>query len=156
MQRKTLATIVGIGFFAGTLDIGENLIFNAFRGITPAIVFQYIASGLIGAAARRGGLASVLLGVILHYLIALIWTTLFYLASRKLALMTRRPVVCGLIYGAIVYLVMNLIVLPISGVPHPPAAMSVASRINGVLALLFCIGLPVSLLVSLTLKPKTL
>jgi len=139
---------LGIGLFAGTLDIGENLIFNTFRGITPTMVFQYIASGLIGATARQGGLGAVLLGIVLHYLIALIWTTLFYLASRRLTLMTGRPIVCGLIYGGVVYLVMNFVVLPMSGVPHPAAAMSLASRINGVLALLFCVGLPVSLLVS--------
>lgn len=154
MPRKIVITILGIGLLAGTLDIGENLIFNAFRGIMPTMVFQYIASGLIGAAARQGGLASVLLGILLHYLIALIWTTLFYLASRKFTLMTTRPVICGLLYGGVVYLVMNFIVLPMSGVPHPATAISLASRVNGVLALLFCVGLPVSLLVSFKLKPQ--
>jgi hypothetical protein len=40
----------GNRLFSGTLDIGENLISNALRGITPTMAFQYIASGLIGAA----------------------------------------------------------------------------------------------------------
>jgi hypothetical protein len=44
------------------------------------------------------------------------------------------------------YLVMNLIVLPLSGVPRATSAMTLASRINGVLALMFCIGLAISLL----------
>jgi hypothetical protein len=37
-------TVVWIGLVAGTLDITDNLIFNQLRGITPRIVFQYIAS----------------------------------------------------------------------------------------------------------------
>jgi hypothetical protein len=137
-----------IGLFAGTLDITENLIFNAFRAITPTMVFQYIASGLIGMAAFSGGLASTILGVLIHYAIALAWTGLFYVASRKVAMLIRRPILSGLIYGAIIYLIMNFLVLPLSGVPHPKSTITLANRINGVLALLFCIGLPVSLLIS--------
>ena len=147
-QSSAFFTVLWIGLVAGTLDISENLIFNAFRGITPRMVFQYIASGLIGMKSFRAGMASVALGVVWHYFIALGWTAIFYAASRKLAVLTRRPVICGLLYGGFVYLFMNLVVLPLSGVPHARAAMTVASRVNGVLALLFCIGLTISLLMS--------
>jgi len=147
-QSSAFLTILWIGLVAGTLDISENLIFNAFRRIAPRMVFQYIASGLIGVKSFRAGMASVALGVVLHYFIALSWTAIFYAASRKLAVLTRRPVICGLLYGGFVYLFMNLVVLPLSGVPHARAAMTVASRVNGVLALLFCIGLTISLLMS--------
>ena len=143
---RSLVTILWIGLFAGTLDIADNLIFNQLRGITPKIVFQYIASGLIGMQAFRGGLPSVALGVAIHYTIALIWTGVFYAASRKLAILSRRPVLTGLVYGGAIYLFMNFIVLPLSGVPHPRSAVTIASRVNGVLALLFFIGLPISLL----------
>jgi hypothetical protein len=47
---KSLGTILWIGLVAGTLDITENIVFNAFRGITPWRIFQSIASGLIDAA----------------------------------------------------------------------------------------------------------
>jgi hypothetical protein len=62
---RSLLTILWIGLLAGTLDITDNLIFNQLRGITPKMVFQYIASGLIGMKAFRGGPASVALGVVL-------------------------------------------------------------------------------------------
>jgi len=148
MTRKirSLLTILWIGLFAGTLDIADNLIFNQLRGITPKIVFQYIASGLIGMQAFRGGLPSVALGVAIHYTIALIWTGVFYAASCRFAILNRRPVLSGLVYGGAIYLFMNFIVLPLSGVPHPRSAVTIASRVNGVLALLFFIGLPISLL----------
>jgi hypothetical protein len=138
--------IVGIGLIAGTLDIADSLVFNHFRGITPTMIFQYIATGLIGTRAVDLGLASVALGIALHYTIALTWTAIFYAASRKGAILTRRPVICGLLYGAVVYFVMNFIVLPLSSVPHVRATATLAARINAVLALLVCIGLPISLL----------
>jgi hypothetical protein len=56
-------------------------------------------------------------------------------------------VLSGLLYGIAVYLFMNLIALPLSGVPHPLKPASVVSRVNGVLALMFCIGLTIALLV---------
>lgn len=43
-----LPLILGIGLVAGTLDIADALIFSYFGGATPVMVFQYIASGLIG------------------------------------------------------------------------------------------------------------
>ena len=135
-----------MGCMSLLVPLTENLIFNALRGITPAMVFQYIASGLIGATAFRIGLASVALGVALHYTIALIWTALFYAASRKLAILCRLSIPTGLVYGGVIYLFINFAVLPLSGVSHPQSAMTIASRINGVLALLLCIGLPISLL----------
>ncbi len=151
-RSGVVAAILRIGLIAGSLDIADNLIFNQFRGITPKMVFQYIASGLIGMKSFRSGGASIILGVVLHYLIALIWTAVFYAASRKLAILRRRAVVCGLLYGGAVYLFMTLVVVPLSGVPHARNAMTLASRINGVLALLFCIGLTISVLVRRDLR----
>ena len=69
------------------------------------------------------------------------------MASRKLAVLLRRPVISGVVYGLAVYLFMNLVVLPLSGVPHPIKAPSLASRINGVLAVVLFIGLTISLLI---------
>lgn len=148
-------TVVWIGFVAGTLDITDNLIFNQLRGITPRTVFQYIASGLIGMNAFQRGFASVALGVAIHYTIALTWTGVFYVASRRFPLLTRRPVLSGLLYGGAVYLFMNLVVLPLSRVPPPRAAVTLASRINGVLALLLLIGLTISLLVRRSLARQS-
>jgi hypothetical protein len=146
-----LWTSIWIGLVAGTLDITENLVFNLFRGITPWRVFQYIASGLIGSKAFQSGWASFALGVVVHYAIALFWTAVFYVASLRVAIVLRRPVLSGLIYGGVVYLIMNFIVLPLSGIPHPGKPITLASRINGVLALLFCIGLTISILMRRTL-----
>jgi uncharacterized membrane protein YagU involved in acid resistance len=144
---RDFRAVLRVGLIAGTLDIGENLIFNAFRHITPVMIFQYIASGLTGRWAFHAGIASVALGVLTHYAIALTWTAIYYVASGRMAALIRWPVVCGLVYGATVYLVMNFVVLPLTRVPRSAAAMSMASRVSGVLALLFCVGVTVGVLV---------
>lgn len=146
---RALRAILPIGLIAGTLDITDALVFSAFRGIMPKVIFEFIASGLIGIrSAIELGAFSVGLGIAIHYFIATFWTAAFYAASRKAPLLTRRPVVSGFVYGAFVYVVMNFAVLPLSRIPHDGAAPTIASRVNGVLALLFCIGLPISLLVA--------
>src|ERR1700751_2670627 len=111
--------ILRIGLSAGTLDITDALVFSYFRGVTPVMVFQYIASGLIGMGSFQLGSMSVVFGVAFHYFIALTWKALFYVASRRLPILTRRPVLSGLLYGVGVYLFMNLVGLPLSDVPHP-------------------------------------
>ena len=139
-------TILWIGLVAGTLDITENIVFNAFRKVTPWRIFQYIASGLIGRQSFQMGWTSVGLGVPVHYAIALTWTALFFIAATKFRVLTRRPILSGIIYGLIVYAVMNFIVLPMTAVPPRPAIVPMVVRINAVLALIFCIGLPIALL----------
>lgn len=146
-MNSSLSVVLIVGLIAGTLDIADALIFSALRGTMPKTVFQYIASGLIGPASFRAGSASIVLGLVLHFVIALIWTAIFYAASRKLSILYRRPVISGLLYGVIVYLIMNWVVLPLSRIPHPRNPITLASRINGVLAILFCIGLTISLLI---------
>ncbi len=85
--------------------------------------------------------------MILHYAIALGWTAIFYLASRRFVILLRRPIITGIVYGVVVYLFMNMVVLPLSGVPHPIKAATLASRINGVLAVVLFIGLTISVLI---------
>lgn len=48
---------------------------------------------------------------------------------------------------------MNFVVLPLSGIPHVRSAITLANRINGVLAVLLCIGLTISLLVHRNAPP---
>jgi hypothetical protein len=141
-----VSLILRIGLIAGTLDIADALIFSHFRGATPVMVFQYIASGLIGMRSFQLVWTSVALGVAIHYFIALTWTAVFYFASRRFAILIRRPVLSGLLYGIAVYLFMNLVALPLSRVGLAPH-VSLVSRVNGVLALMFCIGLTIALLV---------
>jgi uncharacterized membrane protein YagU involved in acid resistance len=129
---------------AGTLDISDALIFYYFHGVPPTRILQSIASGILGRASFTQGSRSALLGLFLHYFIATTVATIYIFASRRLPL-SRHPFLWGSLYGILVYIVMNYIVFPLSKIglrPTPP----LPSLINGVAALILCIGIPIALI----------
>lgn len=130
----------------GVLDGLDAIVFFAWRGVSADRVFQGIASGLLGRASFSGGLRTALLGLALHFFIAFGVVTVYALASRRLGVLVRRPVLCGLVYGVLVWLVMNRVVIPLSALtPGPRHWIGI---VNGVLAHLFLVGLPTALIVS--------
>ena len=134
------------GLIAGTLDISAAFLTAWWRaGLTPERVLYFVASGLIGPAAAQGGAKIALLGLALHFLIATIWTIVFYLASRKWLSLIERPVLFGLLYGVMVFLFMNFVVLRLSRVT--PRPITLVGTTIGVLTIMFCIGLPIALIV---------
>ena len=91
-----------------------------------------------------GGLATAALGLGLHFLIALILAFIFYVASTRLPVLVRRPVIIGAVYGFAVFWVMNLVVLPLSAFPRKVTFVPVVV-ITGVLVHMFLIGVPIAL-----------
>jgi uncharacterized membrane protein YagU involved in acid resistance len=145
MRRNpaVFAILVG-GAIAGALDITYAIVFSAFRGVPPLRILQSVASGLLGPAAFDGGVPVAALGLFLHFLIAFTIAAIFYFASRRLPFLTRRPVVSGVLYGVVVYAVMNLVVLPLSATP-PRKSFPLIVIVTGLLVHMFFIGLPIAL-----------
>ena len=134
------------GLIAGTLDIIAACVTAWLRGGTnPIRVLQFIASGILGAESFSGGAKTALLGLALHFLIATVATALFYFASRKLFFLIEHPIAAGLLYGVLVYAFMNFVVVPLSAVAQRPATG--LGRITGLLIIMFCVGLPIALIV---------
>jgi hypothetical protein len=138
-ERPLRAVLYGT-LAVGTLDALDAVIFFGFRGATPIRIFQSIAAGLLGRAAFSGGLPAAMLGAALHYFIAFGIVLTYYLASRRFDLLRRRPVVCGILYGVVVYFVMNRVVIPLSATTPGPFALPVF--LNGILIHMFGVGLP--------------
>ena len=116
-------TIIIGGLIVVVLDGSAALISAGMNGVTPARVFQYIASGLLGPASYTGGWMTVLLGVVCHFFIALVATTVYCLASFKIPVLARQAVVCGMIYGVAVYFFMSRVVTPLSALRTPPFSL---------------------------------
>ena len=115
--RKALLTIFVAGLVAGTLDITYACIFSYVRrGVTPGAVFRSVAAGALGPSAREGGVKIAILGLGFHFLIALIWASVYFLASRVLPFMITHAICSGILYGVCVYLVMYGIVLRVSAI----------------------------------------
>jgi hypothetical protein len=135
------------GLIAGTLDITGACVASWLRaGVIPERVMQSVASGLLGATSYEGGKKTAALGLALHFLIATTWTVVFYVASRKLRFLIERPVTWGLVYGVIVYLFMNFVVLPLSAFPQRTSP-TLSSRLINLLIIMFCVGLPIATIV---------
>lgn len=134
------------GLIAGACDITYAFIFYYLRsGMTPARILQSVASGALGADAFQGGLPVAALGAFFHFLIAYIWATLYYLASRKLRVLVRVPYVCGVLYGALVYALMNYVVVPLSAAPFKGGTPPTVTLVTGLLIHMLGIGLPIAL-----------
>src|SRR5438128_12125696 len=99
------------GLIAGLLDITSAFVIVGSKGVGPARVLQGIASGLLGSQSFNGGLATAVLGLILHFVIAFRAASVFYAASRQLGFLTQHAVVSGLAFGVDVYNLLNYIVL---------------------------------------------
>jgi hypothetical protein len=131
-----LAIAVG-GGIAGALDLAQACILFGWK------VPLAIAAGLLGRQAFGGGAGTYVLGVLLHFFIACSAAAIYYGASRKLRFMTEHPLVCGLIFGAAVEEVMNLIVLPLSAL-HARGPYTLHDLILGLLVHMVVVGLPIS------------
>ncbi|HEV2576244.1 MAG TPA: hypothetical protein VGU25_03440 [Acidobacteriaceae bacterium] len=145
-SRSFLKALVLCLLVAGTLDISDALIFYGLRGVSPERLLQNIASALIGPQAFHGGLATALLGLAIHYAITLCWAALFLLAAARFAVLTRHAVIAGLVYGGIIYVVMNFLVLPLTRLPPRTHLPPPVILLNAVLALLLFQGLPIALI----------
>ena len=146
-KSRAARAIVWGGLLAGIGDITFAFVVNGLRGVGPVRVLQSVASGLLGEAARAGGLATAALGGVLHFLIAFIWATVYWLASRKLKVLVQHPVVCGLLYGFAVYAFMYLVVLPLSAAYFKPTFTPSTVFLNGAGHMLL-VGLPIALAAS--------
>jgi len=132
-----LPILVG-GAVAGTFDL-----IAAFVTFGPGVP-RAIAGGLLGRSAFQGGPGTYILGILLHYFIAFLAATIYCLASRRLPFLIEHFFVCGLFYGIAIYLVMNLIVLPLSAL-HFMGPYQYRGLLQGILIHMFIIGLPISL-----------
>jgi hypothetical protein len=143
-RPRAARAILWGGLLAGVGDITFAFVVSGLRGVGPVRVLQSVAGGLLGAAARDGGLATAALGALLHFLIAFVWAAVYWLASRRLTVLVRRPVVCGLLYGAAVYAFMYLVVLPLSAAYFKPSFAPSAVLLNAAGHMLL-VGLPIAL-----------
>ena len=143
---RAARVVLWAGLIAGTLDLTGACVVAWLRaGVTPVRVFQSVASGLYGLASFTGGAKTAVLGVVLHFIIATTAAAIYYLASRPLRFLVDHAIISGVLYGVVVYLFMNFVVLPLSAVPRRPVPLS--GRIIGMLIIIFCVGIPIAVLV---------
>ncbi|HEY0144139.1 MAG TPA: hypothetical protein VGF48_24850 [Thermoanaerobaculia bacterium] len=133
------------GSIVAILDGLDAVLFFGARGVAPHRIAQAIASGVLGRDAFRGGTGTIALGIALHFLIAFAIVAIYHLAATRFAILRERPVLCGMVYGLLAYVVMNEIVLPLSAAATGPRPWPVL--LNGLLIHALGVGLPAALTV---------
>lgn len=124
VRRTGSELLLGSGVVAGIVDVGAA---SAINAVSPVIVLQAIASGVLGGASFHGGNTSAVLGLILQLAMSILIAAVFWLAADRLSFIRRSPVLWGALYGLPVYVVMTFVVVPLSrATPHLPASPQAA------------------------------
>ena len=146
-RNSLLRTIVLGGMLIFIIQfIHQWVVVTLIQGNPFILVWQYIASGVLGDAAFAGGIATALLGVGFHLIFSFVIAGIF----------TSRPVVfpslnryirpAPLWDGLGVSIVMNLVVVPLSAAPPLPAPTT-PWLIEAVIEHILGVGLPLGILV---------
>lgn len=152
-DRGDVTRILTAGMLVAILDIAfAALVWVVIRAaLTPAQLLQSIAAGLLGKAAYSGGPATAALGAALHFSIAYAWTAVYFVAVRHSSGLRRLvgtehgAVKAGLVFGVLIWLVMDFVVLPLSrATPTPVASWWFAAQL---LWHPVGVGLPIALIV---------
>jgi uncharacterized membrane protein YagU involved in acid resistance len=134
--------IVG-GLVSGTFDITYACVFWGVKaGVSPERIFQSVAAGLLGRSSFSGGARTAALGLFLHYFIATAMSVVYYFVSRWWTVLHRRPWFFGPVYGLLLYLIMNYVVLPLSRAL--PSSKNLLWIVLSVVVHMFLIGTPIA------------
>jgi hypothetical protein len=145
--RDGLARIVAAGVAGGMVDFVYASVVGLAHGRSVVRVWQGVASGWLGPAARDGGAASMLLGVVTHFGVAICMAGAYALAARRFDLLYRRWLVCAPLYGLVLYAIMYRIVLPLrfpgaGGWQGLDSVLDIASHVGLALAAAYVLSRP--------------
>lgn len=140
-------TLFLTGLLAGLLDaVAAVLLFLARGNKDPRLLFRYIASAVYGKDAFTPGNNMVLIGLLFHFLIAMSWIAIYFSLHAHIPWLGSHPLLAAIGYGILVWIVMNIIVVPNSrAAPRP---FSLIFALVNVWILILTIGLPAAYLSS--------
>jgi hypothetical protein len=133
-DREVLTAILLGGVIAGTIDIFAA---SVISGRSPAHIMQAIAGGLLAKASFDGGIGTMVLGAILQEAMGVLIAGIYVVVSKSAAAMRRLWIPSGLVYGVVVFFVMNYVVVPLSAWKATPHFTSVKFAENMAAMLLF-------------------
>jgi hypothetical protein len=131
------------GIVAGSLDAAAAIInYYVATGKNPVRIFVFIASGVFGKQAYSGSQSIAIFGVLFHFLIAIIFSAFYFWIYPKIQFLHKNKLISAFLYGIFVWLVMNLVIVPLSNTPALP--FDILNALLAVLILIACVGVPVS------------
>jgi len=133
-ERDVFTAILFGGVIAATIDIGAACVIS---GRSPGFILQVIAGGLLAKASFGGGLATMLLGAVLQEAMGLLIAAIYVLLVKSSPALLRRWIIGGLVYGVVIFFVVNYVVVPLSAWKSTPHFTSAKFAANMAAMLLF-------------------
>ncbi|MEQ1618902.1 MAG: hypothetical protein ABL883_11235 [Terricaulis sp.] len=133
-MKNILSAILLGGLVAGGLDILYAFaVYGPLSyGLSPVEVLQSVAAGWMGREASRvGGLETAFIGLGTHFLTATLMAATFVTAASRVRALTRNALMWGVLYGLLLYVAMNYVVVPLSSAGaggHFPVDLAEASQ----------------------------
>jgi uncharacterized membrane protein YagU involved in acid resistance len=143
IEKPDARAILWGGLACGVCDITAALVVYGYFGIKPLRLLQSVASGLLGPSSYSGGIATAMLGLLCHFVVAFGAATTYFLLSRAMPFLLRYTAVSGPLYGIAVYFFMQYVTVPLSAARRSP--FSLKFMIIGILIHIFCVGLPIAI-----------
>lgn len=147
LARSAVRTVLWAAFVAGALDIMAAFLIYAIimDKTTPVNILLSIASGVFGKDAYEGGAMMAVSGLVFHFLIALAFALFYFLIFQHIAFLDKFKLLSGIIYGIFIWLVMNMVVLPVAFAGMPAASPEAA--LLGIGIVILAVGLPIAYII---------
>lgn len=139
LRPIAIATLV-----AGTLDIISAFVFAGIAGMTPLGVLQFVASGPFGDA-PTATIGWGFVGLLVHFAIMTCMVAAYFLVAPRLPALLRHPVVAGLAYGVLLWIIMYWIVRPLRW-PDLPLPQTLYGIANQLFSHCILVGIPIALI----------
>jgi len=143
----TILASLSAGLVAGTTNL---IAAGAIFGGTLTHGLQQIASGLFGDAAFNGGAGSAALGAGLHYFISIVAAGLYCRLALRSRWWRDHWLVGGTVFGVVAYVVMNLVVVPLSNAANPDFSPEIVAKELVAHTVMF--GIPIAGVVTIWLR----
>lgn len=137
-----LRPIIIATLIAGTLDIISAFVFSAMAGVSVLAVLKFVASGPFGDAPSET-LGWGLVGLLVHFAIMACMVTAYMIVAPRMPWLLRNPIVAGLLYGLLLWIIMYWIVRPLR-FPELPLPHTLKGIAQALFSHCILVGIPIA------------
>lgn len=138
--------IINATSVAGTLDILSAFVFAGIGGAPPSQVMEFVASGPFGDGTLTG-FPAILAGMFVHYGIMACMAAAYIVIAPRIPALLRHPIVAGIAYGVLLWIIMYWIVRPLRW-PDSPLPHGLWNIGNALFSHCILVGIPIAWIAS--------
>jgi hypothetical protein len=147
-----LRPIVIATLIAGTLDIISAFVFSAMAGVSALAVLKFVASGPFGNAPSET-LGWGVVGLLVHFAIMTCMVAAYMIVAPRIPVLLRQPIVAGILYGVLLWIIMYWIVRPLR-FPELPLPHTFKGIAQALFSHCILVGIPIALVAARYFGPR--